>query len=603
MSKWMIYAKKADFQGIARELGISPVTVRVMRNRNLETKEAMDVFLHGTMADMEEPEKIPGLKDAAFVLRHKILEGKSIRIIGDYDVDGICSAYILWRLISYLGGEVSARIPERLRDGYGINERLVEEAVADGVDTIITCDNGIAAADALGKAKAAGLTVIVTDHHAIPFSMKGEEKEYLYPPADVIAEPWIPDPATGEPETAFPQICGAAVVFRLSMLLLGKPDLAGPRSAQEPEPAAVARELLGFAALATICDVMPLRGPNRILVKAGLKELMHTDNVGFRCLRAVSGLASEELTVYHAGFVLGPCLNASGRLDTADRALELFRETDENRAMNLAKELKFLNDSRKSMTEEGVRKAVQKVELLSAREGGLGQHRVLVLHLEGCHESLAGIIAGRVRECYHRPVLVLTNSDKEGVLKGSGRSIEAYDMFAELSACKDLFLKFGGHKMAAGLSLREENAVLLEQRLNRTCRLQTEDMQDVLHIDMVLPLSFVTIPMVRELSLLEPCGTENARALFAMRDVVLRKTAVFGQNHNVIRLEGMDEDGRRYELVWFLPEEELPEPLRSRAARCNIVYEPKIHSWRGRESLQFVVKDCKVVDAQDRETV
>ncbi len=597
MSKWMIYAKKADFQGIARELGISPVTVRVMRNRNLETKEAMQVFLQGTMADMEEPEKIPGLKDAAFVLRHKILERKSIRIIGDYDVDGICSTYILWRLISYLGGEVSARIPERLRDGYGINDRLVEEAVADGVDTIITCDNGIAAADTLGKAKAAGLTVIVTDHHAIPFAMKGEEKEYLYPPADVIAEPWIPDPATGEPETAFPQICGAAVVFGLGMLLLGRPELTQPRSAAEPEPVSVARELLGFAALATICDVMPLQGPNRIMVKAGLKELMHTDNVGFRCLLEASGLASEELTLYHAGFVLGPCLNASGRLEVADRALELFQETDKTKAMDLAKRLKFLNDSRKSMTEEGVKKAIGKVEGLSAADGGLAEHRVLVLYLENCHEALAGIIAGRVKERYHRPVLVLTNSDEEGILKGSGRSIEAYDMFEELSACKDLFLKFGGHKMAAGLSLREENVALLEERLNQSCRLGTEDMQDVLHIDMVLPLSFVTVSLVRELSLLEPCGTDNARPLFAMRDVVLRKSAVFGKNHNVIRLEGTDEEGRPYELVWFLPEEELPEPLGSRAARCNIVYEPKINSWKGKERLQFVVKDCKVVDA------
>ena len=603
MSKWMMYAKRADFLGIAESLSLSPVTIRVMRNRDLKDAEQMRRFLYGTIADLNAPEEIPGLKDAAFVLRHKILEGKSIRIIGDYDVDGICSTYILWRLLTYLGGKVSACIPERLRDGYGINDRLVEKAVREGVDTIITCDNGIAAAVPLQKAKDAGLTVIVTDHHEIPFSMKDGQKEYIYPPADVIAEPWIPDHRTGKPITEFPQICGAVVVYHLARLLLGNPNITSPAAIQEPENAGVLRELLGFAALATICDVMPLAGPNRLIVKAGLKELMHTDNPGFRCLLAASGLQGEELSVYHAGFVLGPCLNAAGRLDTADRALALLQERDENRAMLLAGELKQLNDSRKTMTEQVFLQAVQMVESLSRKERGLADHKILVLWLRDCHEALAGIIAGRIKEHYHRPVIVLTNSDEEGVLKGSGRSIEGYDMFEELSAFKDLFLKFGGHKMAAGMSLREENAACLEEKLNAACRLTQEQMQEVVHIDMELPLSYVTVPLVRELSLLEPCGTANTKALFAARNLRLRKTAVFGKSRNVIRLEGTDEQGVSYELVWFLPEEKLPKELQRGTMRGNIVYEPKINVWKGRETLQFVIKDWKAVDAQDGETV
>ena len=597
MAKWMIYAKKADFQKIAGQMSLSPVTVRVMRNRDLTDAEQMREFLHGTIADLTKPQDIPGLKDAAFVLRHKILEGKSIRIIGDYDVDGICSTYILWRLMDYLGGKVSARIPERLRDGYGINDRLVEEAIADGTDTLITCDNGIAAVSPLQKAKDAGLTVIVTDHHEIPFILKNGEKEYIYPPADVIAEPWIPDSSTGKPKADFPQICGAVVVFQLARILLGDPDFTGEKSALEPEPTAVIRELLGFAALATVCDVMPLTGPNRLIVRAGLKELTRTDNTGIRCLLEVSGLRAQELSVYCAGFVLGPCLNAAGRLDTAARALELFMEKDESRAMILAGDLKQLNDSRRSMTEQGLEQAIREINRRMESGADPNRHRVLVLYLENCHESLAGIIAGRVRERYHRPTIVLTDSDEPGILKGSGRSMEAYDMFEELSRCRELFVKFGGHKMAAGLSIRKENAALLEERLNAACRLEESDLQEILHIDMELPLFYVSIPLVRELSMLEPCGTANSRPIFAARNVKLCKTAVYGKSRNVIRMEGFDEQGGEYELVWFRPEEELPPEFEQGIVWANIVYEPKINIWKGRENIQFVIKDLKIVDA------
>lgn len=596
MAKWMVYAKKADFSAIAGQLEVSPVTVRVLRNRDLPDAASMQRFLHGTMSDLDAPEEIPGLKDAAFVLRRKILGGASIRVIGDYDVDGICSTYILWRLISWLGGKVSTAIPDRMRDGYGINDRLVEQAVADGVDTIITCDNGIAAAGPLQKAKDAGLTVIVTDHHEIPFTEEDGRKIYHYPPADVIAEPWIPNEETGQPLTRFPGICGAEVVFYLAQILLGKPDLTLPRSKDEPSNVTLARELLGFAALATVCDVMPLKDTNHILVKAGLRELRSTSNTGMRCLLTAAGLADIPLTVYHAGFVIGPCLNASGRLDSAERALSLFQETQESKAMILARDLKQLNDSRKAMTEQGFADAM--AFLQEENESGkrpLAGRRVLVICQESCHESLAGIIAGRIKERYHRPTIVLTSSEEEGVLKGSGRSIEAYDMFNELSRCKDLFLKFGGHKMAAGLSLRRENAELLDRRLNEACTLRDEDMTETLHIDMILPLHLVTMEMVRELSQLEPYGNGNQRPILAARDVTLRKTAVLGKNRNVIRLEGEETGAPKVELTWFITEEQLPEPLRTGPVKCHVAYEPQINAFRGCESLQFLVKDVKLV--------
>ena len=709
MAKWMLYRKKADFQEIAEALHISPVTARVIRNRDVIGTEETRRFLYGTMADLDDPADLPGLRDAAFVLKHKIVEGARIRVIGDYDVDGICSTYILWRLISFLGGEVSTAIPERIRDGYGINERLVREAIRDGVDTIITCDNGIAAVEPLRLAKEAGLTVIVTDHHEIPYREEpaGEEmasepvpqkvpaqdrpgmpesssaeadssggavrKHYIYPPADVIAEPWIPDDETGKPIARFPSICGAAVVFKLAMLLLGRPDLTGPKSENEPSHVLLARELLGFAGIATVCDVMPLQDENRILVREGLKEASRTDNVGLRCLMQAAGLSGGPVTVYRAGFVIGPCLNASGRLDTAARALSLFQEKDERRAMLMARDLKQLNDSRKAMTEDGVKRALRQVETDAAGGRPLPERRILIVRLDDCHESLAGIIAGRLREQYHRPVIVLTRAGeetaeeaaessgaKEGpaafaepsgnpagqsagtkdgpsvsaelignpagtaaesagvrqkeaapesagnpvcsnansagqiILKGSGRSVEAYDMFAEMNRCRELFIKFGGHKMAAGLTITAENAAELDRRLNASCALTEEEMDEVLHIDMELPPAYVTRDLVHEFELLEPCGNQNPGVLLATRNLILRRTAVFGKNRNVNRIEATDADGRRYDFVWFAAQERLPEALQQgKALRCNVVYEPKINAWKGRESVQFQIKDVK----------
>lgn len=594
MSKWMLSAKRADFNGIARELGISPITARVIRNRGVNGVEETRRYLHATMRDLNAPEEIPGLRDAAFVLKRKIALGAKVRVIGDYDVDGICSSYILWRLITFLGGNVSVAIPDRIRDGYGINERLVEEAVRDEVDTIITCDNGIAAVEPLRKAKEAGMTVILTDHHEIPYVVTDGRKQYIYPPADVIAEPWIPDEETDRPIARFPEICGAEVVFKLAQILLGHPDLSAPASVRDPDNVRILRELLGFAALATVCDVMPLQDENRIIVRYGLEEASHTSNTGLRCLILASGLAEGPLTVYHAGFILGPCLNASGRLDSALRALALFEEQDETRAMILARDLKQLNDSRKTMTEQGLNEALRQVEEDDASgRRPLSERRILVIRLDDCHESLAGIIAGRVKEHYHRPVFVLTKTEQEGVLKGSGRSVEAWDMYAGMNRCRELFLKFGGHRMAAGLTIAEENAGKLDERLNAECTLTESDMEDVIHIDMELPPVFVTLDLLHELAQLEPCGTANTRPLFVTRDITLQKTAVFGRNRNVIRFTGTDREGRRFDFVWFTPENMLPAPLLAGPVSCNVVYEPQINEWRGRESVQLVIRDCR----------
>lgn len=621
MARWMMYAKKADFKEIAKELHISPVTARIIRNRDVVGTQETDRFLNGKLSDLDDPCSIPGLNDAASLLLKKIREHRKIRVIGDYDVDGICSSYILWRLISFLGGDVTVSIPDRIKDGYGINEQLVKEAIEDGADTIITCDNGIAADRPLQLAKEAGLTVIVTDHHDIPYTeevVQGQDhlakpvRQYHYPPADVIAEPWIVDETTKKPIARFPHICGAMVVWKLAMILLGKPDLDAPKDEHEPEEVQVARELLGFASLATVCDVMPLVDENRILVRYGLKEASRTSNLGLQSLILASGLGGVELTVYHAGFVLGPCLNASGRLDSAKRSLCLFQEKNKTKAMTMARDLKQLNDSRKSMTEEEARKASDAIEQ-DARQGrDLLERKVLVVVLNDCHESVAGIIAGRIREKYHRPALVLTRAqetipgeERKILLKGSGRSIESYNMFEELNRCRDLFLKFGGHAMAVGVTMEADHVSELDRRLNVNCTLKEEDLQEVLHIDMELPPSLVTKELLQEFALLEPCGTGNPHVLLAARNIRLKKVAVFGKKQNVIRFDGTERgtgnvkardneySQPHFEFVWFIPEQELPEFLRDKEALCSVVYEPQLHIWKEKTTVQFVIRDVK----------
>ena len=516
MAKWMVYTKKADFRAIAQECGISQVLARLIRNRDIIGVEETRRFLKGNLADLHDPCLLPDMEKAVGILSTRIRDGASVRVIGDYDVDGICASYILMRTLEACGAKADVVLPDRVRDGYGMNPRMSLDAARDGVGVILTCDNGIAAAEAVRTAKEAGICVVVTDHHEVPFEEEADgTRRFILPPADAVVDPKVRDPLTNEIVYPFPEICGAVVAWKLADLLLQ--ELA-PDSRSR-----VLRDLLPFCALATVCDVMPLLDENRILVKKGLEAAASTANIGLRSLLIVNGLEGAKLTVYHAGFVIGPCMNATGRLDSAERALALFLEQDPREALRSAQKLRELNDSRKSLTEQGVDMALKQVS-----EQHLLDHRVLVIYLPDCHESLAGIIAGRIRERFCRPVFVLTRTE-EGLVKGSGRSIEAYDMFASMTAVKDCFVKFGGHKMAAGLSMEETMIRPLQERLEEHCCLREEDLTDVLHIDMELPPGLWTREMTEELSLLDPCGTSNPKPMFVARGIRLHGIRIMGK--------------------------------------------------------------------------
>lgn len=594
LSKWIVYNKKADFKRIADRFHISQITARILRNRDLQTDEEFHMFLQGTLADLHEPSLLPGLDCAADLLLEKIRKGKKIRVIGDYDVDGICATYILVRSIREMGGAADYELPDRILDGYGINVRIVEDAIKAGIDTILTCDNGIAAGSVLEKAAGDGMTVIVTDHHEVPFALEEDgSRKYLLPPGDAVVDPKIPAELTEGKHYPFPDICGAVVAYKLCQCLMKKASFDGRR---------VLKELLSFAALATVCDVMPLKDENRILVREGLKEASITPNQGLKALIEVNDLADKKLTGYHAGFILGPCLNATGRLDSAMKALSLFFEKNYDRALVLAGELKALNDSRKDMTLKGVEEACALAETKD-----YAGDRVLVLFLPDCHESLAGIIAGRVREQFARPSIVMTRAES-GIAKGSGRSIEAYDMFEELSRCRDLFLKFGGHKMAAGLSMTEENVEIFRRRINAQCSLTEEELVDTIRVDMVMPPGFIDMATVREFESLEPWGQENPKPLFAVRDVVLTGVRILGKNRNVVRLSAREKHSGFLDLIRFEDGDAFLKRIEDRkglsAAKdlqrgmgnvtIDMVYYPDINSWQGRDSLQYVVKDLRI---------
>lgn len=580
MAKWMVAAKKADFEQIAEKYHITPVLARLLRNRELTEDAEIRNFLFGTMEDMHDPLLMKDMEKAAAILKEKIKNNKPIRIIGDYDVDGICSSYILLKGLRSLKGNVDVVIPHRMKDGYGLNDKLIEDAFRDGIDTILTCDNGIAAADQIRLAREKGMTVVVTDHHEVPYEEKEGERTYILPPADAVVDP--KQPGCMYP---FKQICGAVVAGKLIQVLTGN----------------VGEEMISFEALATICDVMELRDENRILVKEGLRLMPETSNLGLKALLMVNGIEKKALTPYHVGYIIGPCMNASGRLDTAGRVLELFDCNDFKEAVTIAGDLKSLNDSRKLMTEQGVKEAVRQVE-----ESGMERDKVLVIYLPECHESLAGIIAGRIKEKYHKPVFVLTKGE-EGI-KGSGRSIESYSMYEEMSACKELFTKYGGHKMAAGLSLPDEASIeQFRTRLNESCSLTDEDFEQVVHIDVAMPLAYADRSFVKELAFLEPFGVGNPRPVFARKDISLLSGRRLGKNHNVGKYR-ISEAGAVYEMIYFGDQERFDEFLKERygASAVKMLYEkglgdgdmmismayyPDINYFAGRESVQMVMQD------------
>lgn len=574
-TKWMLHAKKADFNKIAENFGISPVTARIIRNRGIEDMESIRHYLHGSIEDLHDPRLLPDMEKAVGILRRKAAEGKTIRIVGDYDIDGVCSTYLLYRALNRIGARVDYEIPDRIKDGYGINEMIIEAAASDGIDTILTCDNGIAAVSQIARAKKLGMTVIVTDHHDILVEENEEDlpeggREVL-PPADAIVNPKLRGCAY-----PFTGICGGMVAFKLVQVLFEESGVL----AQEW------LDMLEIAAIATVGDVMKLQGENRIIVKEGLRCLGHTSNLGLKKLIEKNNLVPGSITAYHIGFVIGPCLNASGRLQTAKIALSLLLCEDEEEADRMAMELKELNDQRKDMTQAGIDQAAAMVE-----ERYLDD-KVLVVFLPDCHESLAGIVAGRLRERYNKPSFVLTRA--EGCAKGSGRSIEAYHMFHALVEVKDLLLKFGGHPMAAGFSLEEKDVDEFRRRLNENARerLTEEDFIPRVWIDVAMPFEYITEPFVRELELLEPYGQGNEKPQFAQKSMVIRSAHVMGRNRNVVRLSLVNERGVSMDGVVFTDGDLFMEE-KGNSRLMDVIYYPGINEYNGNRNLQIVVKDWK----------
>ena len=561
MAKWVEIRKGADFQSIGEKFGISSLTARLIRNKDITEESEIRQYLYGGLSDLCSASVMKGIIPAVEILQKKIKEGASIRIIGDYDIDGVCSTYILLRGLTRAGAEVDTDIPDRKKDGYGLNEDLVKRAYDAGVDTIVTCDNGIAAVKEIAYAKSLGKTVIITDHH---------ELQEEIPPADVVVNPHQKDCPY-----PYKNLCGAGVAWKLVSALweqLGVPE-------QE-----LYEDLLLFAGFATVGDVMDLTGENRILVKEALKLLKTTIHPGISALIEVNEISRETISAFHIGFVLGPCINASGRLDTAKRALELLKTTDYEKALVKAAELKALNDERKSMTDDGVQQALDQIE-----NSDMKGDRVLVIYLPDCHESLAGIIAGRIRERYYRPVFVLTRS-QDGV-KGSGRSIETYSMFEEMSKCKELYTKYGGHPMAAGVSMPEEHVEKFRKRLNELCTLTEKDLTEVVRIDIAMPFSYVSERLVEELSLLEPFGKGNSKPVFAAKGVQVLETRVLGKNQNVLRLKLKDESGITMDGIYF--SDQMNEVLKTmqQKPRLAFLYYPEINEFRGQRTLQLRILD------------
>lgn len=568
MEKWMVYNKKADFQKIGSEFGIDPVIARLIRNRDIQDMKEIRSYLYGTLAEIPSPWKMKDMERAVQILQKKNTQKKKIRIIGDYDIDGVTATCILLKGLKRLNANVDTYIPDRVKDGYGMHEQLIDKALEDGIDTILTCDNGIAAAAEIEYAKKEGLTVIVTDHHDIPFRDTEDGRIWIIPKADAVVNP-------KQNDCLYPNknICGAVVAWKLIWALYERLGIDSDEI----------WDFLELAAIATVGDVMDLQGENRIIVKEGLKKLSSTSFEGLKALIRVNNLEGAEITAYHVGFVIGPCINASGRLDTAARSLELLLADNMEDAMKLADDLYDLNQSRKAMTEQGKEQAIQSIE-----ENNLGKDRVLVVYLPDCHESLAGIIAGRIREAYNKPVFVLTKG-ADGV-KGSGRSIEAYSMYEELVKCSDLLTQFGGHPMAAGLSMEEKNVELFRRRLNDNCTLTEQDLIPKIMIDVPMPISYLSKKLTEQLKVLEPFGKGNSKPLFAQKNLRAVGICVFGRNRNVAKMLLIDENGIKMDAVYFGEAQEFVDFVQAHDT-ISVTYYPEINVFQGRENLQVVIKN------------
>ncbi len=568
-SKWMVYAKKADFKQIASEYGIDQVLARIIRNRDICGSKDIDMYLNGNLNDIHNPHSMKDADKFVDIITKKIEEHKPVRIIGDYDIDGICSIYILFCGLKAAGADVDYVVPHRINDGYGINEHLIDNAINEGIDTIVTCDNGIAAYNQVRYAKDNGITMIVTDHHDVPFEIKDDKKVYIVPPADAVI-----NPKQADCDYPFKLLCGAGVAYKLISLLYDRLGL----DKKELE------DYIEFMAIATVGDIVDLIDENRIVVKYGLKHIAHTKNTGLRALIEECQLDINNISSYHIGFVIGPCLNASGRLDTARQAIELMLCKDNEKAHNMAKELIALNNERKSMTEQETQKAIELVE-----NTGLLKDRVLVIYLKDCHESIAGIIAGRIKERYYRPTFVITNA--EDGAKGSGRSIEGYNMYEEINKCKNVLTKYGGHPMAAGLSLAISDIDIFRKMLNDNAILTDEDLIPKMWIDVPMPVSYANIRLVNQLKLLEPFGKGNEKPVFADRNLYVKTASVIGKNKNVLRCQLETEDGTYVPAVQFGINNIDDSPRAG--MRISIIYYPDINTFNGIMSLQIIIKEWK----------
>lgn len=581
--KWIVYNKKADFYRLSEQFHIDPVIARVIRNRDIVSPEEFERYL-GDDGSLYDPHSMKDMDKGVQLIQNAIIEQKRIRIISDYDVDGIMSNYILYQGLLRCNAQVDYRIPDRITDGYGMNENMVREAHDAGVEVLLTCDNGIAALLPIAYAKNLGMTVVVTDHHDIPFEYDEDgKKEYLQSVADAVIDPKQPDC-----NYPFKHLCGAGVAYKFIQTLYA---ICGV-DVQEAE------RFIEFVALATICDVVDLRDENRILVKRGLAELNRTGNYGLRALIKANNLGMHQLQSYHLGFVLGPCINATGRLETAKLAMELLLEEHYDTALERAERLKALNDERKEMTQKGVAAAIEQVETTT-----LADDRVLVIYLPNTHESLAGIIAGRIRERYYRPTLIVTDSEG-GMLKGSARSIEAYNMHDALTECKDLLTAFGGHPMAAGFSLPAKNLEYFRHKLNVLCELTEDDLTPKLYIDVPMPIDYIHFDLIEQLEQLEPFGKGNEKPLFAQKNLKVLSARVMGRNANLLKLELESENGARMEGIYFeveafmenikawFGEAEWDQMMKGwlNKVALDIAYYPSINEYNGIRAMQIVIK-------------
>lgn len=564
---WMLQTKRADFNGLAMRLGVSPVAVRIMRNRGLLDEREMRKYLYGTLDDLYDPRQMKGMETAAGIIEKKLIEGKKIRIIGDYDIDGVCSTYILLKGFHRAAGngQIDYEIPDRIRDGYGINESIIRQAAEDGIDTLVTCDNGIAALKEISIAKQLGMTVVVTDHHEVPVDAYGQ----ILPPADAVV-----DPKQDGETYPYHEICGAVVAWKLINVIYE--DL-GIREHEW-------MELLEFAAIATVGDVMKLQDENRLIVKYGLKKIGSTKNTGLRMLVEKNNLDMNNLSAYHIGFVIGPCLNAGGRLKSAKVALRMLLEQDPDRVSGLADELKELNDVRKDMTAKGETEAIEQVERFYMSD------KVLVVFLPECHESLAGIIAGRLREHFHKPSFVLTRGEQSA--KGSGRSIEAYHMYQGLCEVSDLLVKFGGHPMAAGLSIEESDIDEFRRRLNENAKLTEDDFVPQIWIDVPMPFEYVNEKIVDELKGLEPFGQGNEKPLFAQKSLTIRNVRVLGKNRNVVKMNLVTNTGHPFDGLLFADGDRFLEEQTGQNT-IDMIYYPDVNEYNGTRTLQAIIKNYK----------